>query len=277
MTASISTERLFSLSCFEGLRLLRRYMAMHPSLPVPELLQIIDSVEADARSLDMEASVYLSEIVDHDCPLDGHLFYQNCIKGVLLRHQPIWAKQMREGRARFVRRLDPNDQDVFKAAGLLKDPTPRHVVRWWDMVSGFTRLVVDQEKMEQGREAELLTLAYERKRLSTEGIDREPEWPGFDDNWAGYDVLSYDRSPSGIVNKLIEVKSTKRSPMGFIVTKHEWQQAQRAGDRYVFHIWDMNEDPPKLYIRTVAEVKPHIPENKGKGLWSIAEIPVLNH
>jgi hypothetical protein len=76
MSASISTERVFSLSCFEGLRMLRRYMAQHPHMPPDELLPIIESVEADAHSLDMEASVYLSTIVDHDCPLDGHDFYR---------------------------------------------------------------------------------------------------------------------------------------------------------------------------------------------------------
>lgn len=277
MSASIATERVFSLSCFEGLRMLRRYLSQYPHMPPEELLPIIGAVEADAHSLDMEAAIYLSNIVERDCPLDGHDFYQVCIKAVLLKHQPIWAKQMREGRARFVGKLDPNDQDVFRAAGLMQEPTPPQVVRWWDIVSGFTRLMADQNKIEQGREAELLTLEHERQRLQSEGINLEPEWPGFDDNRAGYDVLSYVRVGSGIENRLIEVKSTKRSPMGFIITRNEWNKAARARDRYIFHVWDMKQEPPKLYVRSVAEVEPHIPQNNGKGSWTNAEVPVVNH
>lgn len=225
----------------------------------------------------MEASVYLSEIVEKDCPLNGHAFYQTCIRGVLLKHQPIWAKLMRQGRQRFVKKLDPNDQDIFAAAGLLENPTPIHVVKWWDSVSGYARVLTDQEKMEQGRAAEVLTLEYERERLKALGIDLEPEWPGFDDNFAGYDVLSYDHGPHGIQNKLIEVKSTTASPLRFILTRNEWEKAEQAGDSYRFHVWDMTQDPPHLVERTVADVVPHIPSDSGKGRWTNTQVPVLTH
>lgn len=277
MSGAISTERLFSLPCFEGLRLFRKYLAIHPDLAIPDLLTLIEHVEADAHSLDMEASVYLSEIVEKDCPLDGHAFYQTCIKGVLLKHQPIWAKLMRQGRRRFVNKLDPNDQDIFAAAGLMENPTPLHVVTWWDSVSGYARLLTDQEKMEQGRAAEVLTLEYERKRLKALGIELEPEWPGFDHNFAGYDVLSYDHGPYRIKNKLIEVKSTTASPLRFILTRNEWEKAERAGNSYHFHIWDMTQDPPRLYERTVSDVAPHIPTDSGKGRWTNTQVPVLKN
>ncbi|MEX0604456.1 MAG: DUF3883 domain-containing protein [Marinobacter sp.] len=277
MSVLISTERLLSLPCLEGLRLFRKYKFGHPDLIVSDLLALIDSVEADAHSLDMEASVYLSELVEKDGPLDGHLFYQACIKGVLLKHQPIWAKLMRQGRARFIKRLSANDQDVFAAAGLTLNPTPLHVVVWWDDVSGYARLASDQQKMEQGRAAELLTIEHERRRLSDIGIALEPKWPGFDDNFAGYDVLSYEHGPFGIENQLIEVKSTTLSPMRFIVTRHEWNKAEKAGESYIFHVWDMNQSPPALYVRTVAEIAPHIPVDSGKGTWKNADIPIQNH
>lgn len=277
MSAAISTERVFSLPCFEGLRLFRKYMTSHRDLPVPDLLALIESVEADAHSLDIEASVYLSELVEKDCPLDGQVFYQTCIKAVLLKHQPTWAKLMRQGRQRFVKKLDRNDQDIFAAAGLMEYPTPLHVVTWWDSVSGYARLLSDQEKLELGRAAEFLTLQHERKRLNGLGIDLEPEWPGFDDNFAGYDVLSYDHGPQGIRNKLIEVKSTTASPLRFIITRNEWDKAEKARDAYHFHVWDMSQEPPILIERTVAEVAPHIPGDSGKGRWTNAQVPVLTH
>lgn len=274
MTVAISTERVFSLSCFEGLRLFRRYKADYPDLSLSELFSLIDSVEADAHSLDMEASVHLSTLVEADCPLDGPIFYQSCIKAVLLKHQPIWSKAMRSGRQRFVKTLGLNDQDVFAAAGLLDDPTPLHVVAWWDGVSGFARLFSDQEKMEQGRAAEILSLEHERTRLKAIGITKKPEWPGFDDNFAGYDVLSYEHGPTGVTNRLIEVKSTTASPLRFIISRNEWIKAEKTGEAYIFHVWDMNQTPPMLHVRNVAEVAPHIPTDNGKGSWSNAAIPV---
>lgn len=276
MTPIISTERVFSLPCFEGLRLLRKYKIDHPGLASAELLALIDSVEADAHSLDMEASVHLSTLVESECPLDGHVFYQACIKAILLKHQPIWSKAMRSGRKRFVRTLDSNDQDVFAAAGLMAEPPPGYVVTWWDEVSGHARLIADQEKMNQGRAAEILTIEYERERLAGIGISMEPEWPGFDDNSAGYDVLSYDHGETGFVNRLIEVKSTTASPLRFIVTRNEWSKAKKTGESYIFYVWDMIPTPPVLHIRTVANITPHIPTDNEKGVWSNAAIPVGN-
>lgn len=274
MTLLISTERVFSLPCFEGLRLLRRYMSRHPGIEITELLGLMVQVEADAHTLDLEASVHLSSLVEANCPIDGHAFYQSCIKAVLTEHQPIWSKAMRSGRRRFVRTLDTNDQDVFAAAGLMEDPTPHQVVTWWDAISGYARLMSDQEKMEQGRFAEILTLDHERARLNAIGIDKEPEWPGFDDNYAGYDVLSYDQGDTGLQNRMIEVKSTTVSPLRFILTRNEWNKAAQAGEAYIFHVWDMSKEPPILHVRTVADVAPHIPSDNGRGKWSNVAVPV---
>lgn len=277
MIVEISTERLFSLPCFEGLRLLRKYMGRFPDMRTDELLSLIEKVEADAQSLDMEASVYLSSLVEADCPLEGTGFYQSCIKAFLLKHVPIWSRAMRSGRMRFLNSLDSDDRDVFSAAGLTDKPPPLEVVAWWDEVSGFGRVLSDQAKIEQGRRAEMLTLKHERSRLEEAGITKKPEWPGLDDNFAGYDVLSYDRGPAGLLNRLIEVKSTIASPLRFIISRNEWIKAKNTGEAYIFHIWDMGQSPPILHVRTVAEVKPHIPTDNGQGRWSNTEVPVATH
>lgn len=274
MTSPISTERVFSLSCFEGLRLLRKYGERHPHLAIDDLMLLIERVESDARSLDMDASVHLSSLVEMGCPLDGPAFYQVCIRAVIFKLKPIWSKAMRSGRRRFIKTLADNDQDVFAAAGLMHEPPPRHVVTWWDDVSGFARLISDQQKMDQGREAEMLTIEYERNRLKSLGIDKDPMWPGLDDNFAGYDVLSYDGGVEGLVNLLIEVKSTVASPLRFILTRNEWDKAEKVGENYIFHIWDMALDRPVLHIRGVGDVAPHIPSDNSKGRWSAVAIPV---
>jgi hypothetical protein len=95
-----------------------------------------------------------------------------------------------------------------------------------------------------------------------------------DDNTKGYDVLSYEKKGETLVNKLIEVKSTIASPMRFMVTRNEWEQANRSGIAYVFHIWDMTKQPPVLHVRSVEQVRLHVPTDNEKGKWKDAEIPI---
>lgn len=269
-----STERIFSLSCFEGLRLIRHYASLHVSVPIEGILEIIESTEADAMSLDLEAAVHLDASVSNDCPLDGIEFYQACIKGVVITHQPIWSKSMRQGRTRFVDSLNSDDRDVFSAAGLLNSPPEISVVQWWDDVVGHARLAVDQEKMIQARAAERMTIENEMTKLAKIGINKAPEWTGLDDNFAGYDVLSYDIEGTSEINIMIEVKSTINSPLRFYLSRNEWDTAEKIGKAYKFHVWDMSAKPPILYERSVEEVRPHIPSDNSKGKWSNVAIPV---
>lgn len=269
-----STERVFALSCFEGVRLIRIYAAKHPGHSLEELVLIIEHIEADAANLDLEASVYLHGLVGPECALEGEPFYQGCISAVVTKHQPNWSTAMKQGRIRFLDSLEPNDRDVFAAAGLAKEPPSLALAMWWDGVTGLARLLADLEKMKQAREAEQLTMDYETRRLASLGIDKPPIWKGLDDNWAGYDVLSYNPGEFGLVNRMIEVKSTVNSPLRFMLTRNEWDQAVKAGPAYLFHVWDMAKVPPVLYDRAVAQVAPHIPSDNEKGKWKIAEIPL---
>lgn len=272
--APFSTERVFALSCFEGVRLIRIYASKQPECPLPELLTIIEHIEADAANLDLEASAYLHDLVDAKCALSGDAFYQACISAVVTKHQPTWCKAMKQGRMRFLDSLEQNDFDVFAAAGITREPPPLQVVTWWDTVTGFARLLTDLEKMEQARAAEQLTMDHELQRLAGLGINKLPEWKGLDDNFAGYDVLSYDIGEFGTINRMIEVKSTVSSPLRFILTRNEWEQAAKLGAAYCFHVWDMTKTPPFLYERTAEQVAIHIPTDNEKGKWKTAEIPL---
>jgi hypothetical protein len=156
----------------------------------------------------------------------------------------------------------------------MKEPPPLAVALWWDSVAGFARMLTDLEKMKQAREAEGLTMEYERQRLKELQIDKEPEWKGLDDNFAGYDVLSYDLGEFSPTNRMIEVKSTTVSPLRFIITRNEWEQAIKFGSAYRFHVWDMLKTPPILYERTSEQVALHIPSDNEKGKWKTAEIPL---
>ena len=280
MSGGPSTERLFSMACFEGLRLLRRYGQRYPNMKTAELKDIIIKVEADARNLDMEAAVYLHPNVTPGYQSDSELFYQECIKVVIVTCKPIWAKLMWAGRMQFIDSLEANpkskddDIDIFTAAGLLQKQPSEAIVTWWDGIVSHTRQVADIEKMIQARKAEKLTLEHEKQRLNNIGIRRSPEWKGFENNYAGYDVLSFDLKDGVEINVMIEVKSTIASPIRFYLSRNEWNKANEIGEVYIFHIWDMSAEPPRLYKRTVEQVKPHIPSDNKKGKWLNAEIPL---
>ena len=267
-------KRLFSRSCFEGLRILRNHSQANPSLRISELLELVMRVESDAASLDMEAAAHLHQSGFPECPTDGNPFYQGCIKGFIVTYRPNWAKSMRQGRMRFAESLDSDQKDVFEAAGLLQSFPSMEVVLCWDEIVGNVRLAIDNEKLLQARKAEKLTINYERQRLNKIGISKQPEWTGLDDNLAGYDVLSYDIRNGNEVNRMIEVKSTVASPLRFYLSRNEWNTASSVGDAYCFHIWDMAANPPALYEFTVAQVYPHIPADNKKGRWRNVEIPI---
>jgi len=271
----VGTERLFAMPAFEGLREIRRKLQEAPQATLADIVADIKLTEADALSLDLEASCELHAIVD-TCELDGHGFYRHCIRAVVLSRFPIWVKTIKLGRQVFAAKLEEDNYTIFKNAGLLASPASADIVEWWDTIGHEIKLETDLEKMAQARTAEKLSWDFEKQRLLNLGIETDPVWIGLDDNTAGYDVLSYEPGVPENTNKLIEVKSTVASPLRFHVTRNEWNQALKARDAYFFHVWDMQKNPAILYVRAVPQVEPHIPTDNEKGKWSNAVIPIGN-
>lgn len=234
---------------------------------------MITKVTAAGSGFDFEAAAELHASVPKEAPTaDASAFYQHCIEAAIFAHRPIWARTIPYGRKSFVQKLGSDEAQCFEAAGLMQSIPCDAVVKWWDRVAGRTRLDGDQEKLARAREAEKLSLEYEAQRLKGLGIDATPVWMAIEDNWAGYDILSYDAGASGPVSRVLEVKSTTASPLRFFVTRNEWQKCQQMGTAYHFHIWDMKTC--NLFEKTGADVKPHIPADSGSGRWTNVEIPV---
>lgn len=271
---SFPFQQLFSMSALEGLRAIRIQIGLQPGLELGETIRIVKTTEADANSFDFEAAVVLLDIVDDSVKPHSLEFYQHCIHSIILARQPIWARMMTLGRRRFVKKLDRDEESIFREAGLLVEPPNDPVVAWWDIITGLVRLEGNKRALERARQAEKLTLQREKQRLKQDGITTKPKWIAIEDNTAGYDVLSYTKNEFGLVNKLIEVKSTIASPLRFFLTRNEWMQALEYGESYFFYIWDMQKEPPSLFIKMVADIQPHVPQDNEKGKWSNAEIPV---
>ncbi len=277
MTA-LAFSRLFSMPAFEGLRILRSYCASRPDTPLDELSELILKVEADSHSFDLEAAIFLDSIVKRQAPHEGVGFYRICLADVLLIELPEWARLVTLGRGRFIKRLKAAEyrdiRSLFRQARLLDEPPSAGDIEWWDDLQAQVRGRQNQDAMRRAREAEKLTLSHEISRLQSLGIDTAPRWMAIEDNTVGYDILSYAPTEFGLVNLLIEVKSTIASPLRFHVTRNEWEQASSFGEAFLFHIWDLRPNPPILYERTVAQVSPHIPDDNEDGRWTNALIPV---
>jgi hypothetical protein len=267
-------ERLFTMPAFEGVKTIRNQIAQNPSLSIAEAIAIVQRIELDVRALDLEASAALIQVLPGELPNDGAHFYRGCIRELLVAYRPVWTRTILQGRSRFYSTLERDEQSLFRQTGILEDPPDDEFVTWWDVLTGEMRLIRSADQLARGREAERLTIAYELARLEREGVKERPKWTGLDDNTKGYDVTSYEMKEGALVNKLIEVKSTVASPMRFIVTRNEWEQANRSGPAYVFHIWDMTRQPPALHVRTVEQVRIHIPSDNENGKWKDAEIPL---
>lgn len=272
--ATIPFDRLFSMPAFEGLRAIKLQQAIQEELELDKLLTIMEHIDPDYSSYDIEASVELLEIMDITITTSDSTYYRNCIKTLILRSQPTWARMMRLGRKKFTNKLERDQRSIFREADLLNDPPEESVIEWWDEVCGMVRYDIDRIFMEQARQAEQLTLEYEENELIGKGIAEKPKWIAIEDNTAGYDVLSYEKNEYGLVNKLIEVKSTIASPLRFYITRNEWNKAYKSGNSYFFYIWDMKPGEPRLHVKTVTDIEPHIPQDNEKGKWDRAIIPI---
>jgi hypothetical protein len=274
----VDFDRLFSISAFEGLRLMRAAIAAVPEVTLETCPSALIAHSPQARMYDLEAAKELHPLVAVEAPYDTVMFYRECILAVLLLKMPAFAKLMTLGRGRFIKRIKGSDyrdiRSVFREAKLLDDPPSSDDISWWDLVQGRVRLNFDQERLARARHAESLSIAHEQAELAKLGIKRAPIWMAIDDNTAGYDVLSYRLTAVGTTNLLIEVKSTIASPVRFYVSRNEWDNADQIGEAYVFHVWEMDKSPPVLHIRTVEQIRPHIPTDNENGKWTNAQIPI---
>ena len=271
---SLPFHRLFSMPAIEGLRVARGYIHRGQEVSIEAAVLLVEKVEADATSFDLEAAIQLHPIIDSGVELSGCAFYQQCLYDIILHRQPNWAKLMTLGRERFVKKLSVDERALFRLADLLEIPPTESIIRWWDTLTGQVRFRTDQSKLVQARAAEKLTLDHEQNLIDSAGLSLKAKWTAIEDNTAGYDVLSYIRGDFGPLNKLIEVKSTIASPLRFYISRNEWENAEKYGEAYFFHVWDMKQSPPILYEKKASEIAPHIPQDNAKGKWKNVEIPL---
>lgn len=271
--SSRDPEQMFAMSAFEAAVLISTYRAQNPTLSNERLIELLRAIRSDFFANDYEAGLLLESwvgVLEVDAPREAA--FRKMIDTLIAQLSPVWIRLARGGRDKVLQGLSDRGRQCFKSAGLLESPPPEDVRLWWDSLAGRARGQRDAELLEQGREAERLSIEREKERLASLGISLEPKWVAIEDNGAGYDILSYDPGVSEPGNRLIEVKSSTAHPPVIYLTRHEWRAAIIARDKYFFHVWSF---PAKvLETRTVEQLARHVPTDNGEGEWERVVITI---
>lgn len=261
----------FRMSAFVALHGLRRYLRDHPEASVEDAARSLQRSDADFSAVDFEGAIRLHELLPKAIDFaDATGSLRQGLSILIETHRPWWCRFFPYGRQRLATALTQDELQTFRSAGLFAENPADDVVAWWDRFASWIRSEDDQRFNSQGRYAEKLTLDHERKRLKSDGICEEPRWIALEDNGAGYDIRSFEKSEFGLKNLLIEVKSSKYSPPRMLLTRGEWDAAVQYGDAYIFHLWELPSE--KLRVLTVGEIAQHVPTDQGVGRWTELEI-----
>ena len=262
------------MSAFLGFLEIRSFLANHPSLTDTEAISSLKRVRSRSTGLDFRGGLTLLRKLD--LSLDWQLsqdYLRLFIFEWVKMTQPFWLRLVPYGREKLRGALDDDQIQCFRQAGLFDEMPDADALGWWDRLADLMRGAADAEKMRRARHAERLSLQFEFGRLKCLGISRAPRWVALEDNSLGYDILSYDFDPEGmVVTRLVEVKS--RLSDEIYITRNEWENAAGAARQSVIHVWDLPEERLREY--RVRDVAPHIPLDQGDGAWQDVRIALPN-
>ena len=261
-------DRVLSMSAFEAAHALRQFRRKHPELANDELIHVARAVSVNFFPHDYNAGCLLEREIPEHVSDDLEAFFTGALEVIVRTYSPFWIRLAPSGRGRVCAALDDNGRQCFRNAGLLG--TSERAIAWWDRMATSVRSLQDAGRLAQGRQGERLSFVREKRFLAELGIDREPQWLALEDNSLGYDLLSYRWHEDRVVNRLIEVKTTQHTPPRLILTRNEWAAADRYGEAFEYHLWLLPTET--LVVKSVADVRPHIPANAGVGEWLDAEI-----
>jgi len=250
------------------LRLLRE---KYPELDDDDLVQLLVARDSSLESAPIDSALTLESSISPDIDyVDFPRSIRELLRLAVAETTPTWLSAAVAGRAHVVELLTPNEHHLFEVGDLLGNPMSDSCLAWWDDLARLYRNDVDDRKMIQAREAERLTVQREQDNLKASGIDRRVEWVSIEDNSRGYDVSSFRWRGNRVVPKFIEVKSSRRRPAAFFLSRNEWRTARSVLDDYVVHLWDANDW--SLLEIPADQIAPHIPNNVGSGEWTEVQI-----
>ncbi|MHB8459096.1 MAG: protein NO VEIN domain-containing protein [Candidatus Limnocylindrales bacterium] len=263
------TEGLRPSAVYAGIAVTR--LMQFRGLLAPEAVAFLQQGNAqdtayDYPAADQMAAEYGWGIFSH--ALDAQAAFRETIEAWMEREQPIWRDLLPLGRARALEVLSPNMRACFENAGLTGNDLG--TLEWWDHQASIARQAIDQRLLELGREAERWTVDLETARLAGTGL--APVWVSIEDNGKGYDVLTFRQdADEAWRDQHVEVKYA--GAISIHLTAKEWRFALEQEATWEMHIWRRDETEPA--VLHVADLLPHMPENRGAGSWESTEVRLV--
>lgn len=264
-------ESVTRQSVFLGLVRLQELRRKYPETEDSELVRAAAAGTANDAAADVATAARLIDRLGLHGLEENATSMRRFLRKLLDDEQPRWAVAALRGRQALQSAMPQSVTQCFSFARLFDAMPDPDAVTWWDDLVESQRSSDNHVLKDRGREGERLTVHYETERLSRLGVDARPRWVALDDEWLGYDVLSFDVSAEGrVTSRLIEVKACSTLPLRIFLTRNEWEKAIQAKDAFAIHVWHL----PTQTLRelTTNQVSEHIPTDAGQGKWDSVQI-----
>lgn len=262
----IAFEHVTRQSVFLGLVRLHELRLKYPNANDAELICANAAGAASHRSADVALAAELIDAFALQGLDQSASAMRRFLREMLFNDPPPWIVAVLRGREALRTAMPRSVEQCFAFANLFAATPEREAVAWWDELVESQRIADGHALKDRGRDGERLTMHHELQRLSSLGIQKEPRWVALDDEWLGYDVLSFELDSSGrICHRLIEVKACSARPLRFFLTRNEWHRAKEVQDAYRLHVWHLpTEELIELGWHDIAS---HVPLDQGHGSW----------
>lgn len=251
------------MSTIEACLRLEAIRTLRATNDLVEAVEIATDSTSDSASHDYEEAmlVFQSGLENLDTTSSQDRILQIVTHLVNSNNYP-WKQFSHRGRKWVLERLSPNELQSFKAAGLTVSEMSDHIRDWWDCLAAG----VKPYSLDFGfREWEKRSFERERKRLTSEGCPMPCQWVALEDNFIGYDILTYQKTVSGWQKHYVEVKSSETGIFRFYLSYREAAIAIRFPDNYSLHFWEAKSET--LSELSGRDLLAHLPVDQGQGKW----------
>jgi hypothetical protein len=125
---------------------------------------------------------------------------------------------------------------------------------------------IQKENAETGNFGERKVFEYEQKLLKELNINKPVKWVALKDDTKGFDILSYEIENGKIVEKFIEVKTTKGSKYShFYISKNELEKFKNNSNYVIYRVFEANRTKDKARFYEIRDIDESVydiqPEN----------------
>lgn len=220
---------------------------------------------------DAQGLLEVSKSLEMETKRDSRTLQLQLLWLYIKKWSPPWIQALSRGPKSARSRLVSSDiKQIFRELGLLVDARKMDIdaKKWWSRMKSFQYALIQEKNAETGMAGECLSMKYEYKRTGGAPVQVSLESDSY-----GYDIISVVSKKSK--KKLrIEVKTSRDfwELACLHLTRNEFETCGKHLDSYLFHLWDISADTPKLLKVEVSEMINHCPEDSGNGGWESVRI-----